>query len=251
MLQKPFVSILVLASACAVVGILTAAGFFRSMMGFPFVFALTCLLFGGLSIWRERGRRPVGVPTLVLLVGAGLAVGGGLVQQRAVRELQAKEQRAVSAELVDEPAPRLVGLEPLATDPRDLDRALAFESPATIVTFWATWCSPCWKEMEELQELWERHRAAGLVVLAVTSYDDHSDPAARAEDRSEAEAFMRRRDLGYPAGITDDGADYEAFRVRSIPRTVLIDGSGTVVGYAVGLAETRKLMGKAAAMVQE
>ena len=49
--------------------------------------------------------------------------------------------------------------------------------------------------------------------------------------------------------MTEQGANYQAYEVRSIPSTALVDENETIVGYAVGLDGARGLMAKAEAMV--
>ena len=40
-----------------------------------------------------------------------------------------------------------------------------------VILFWATWCAPCRQEIPFYQSLYERHRAAGLQVVAVAMDD--------------------------------------------------------------------------------
>ena len=247
MIAKHYRSSMLLATACAVVGVLAATGRFNSMLFFPLVFAGVCVVLGLISLWRDPG--PVPARAALVLSGAVIAVGGFLYNARAIEASMKEAQRAVLAEMGGRPAPRLVALEPLATDPAALAEASSFESGATIVAFWATWCSPCWAEMAELQALWEEHRSNGLTVLALTSYDHPDSEDGRRRDLAKAEKFLKERGFEYPAAITAEEENYRAFRVLSIPRTALIGGDGTLVGYAVGLDGARALMADAAALV--
>ena len=240
-----------LAAACTVVGVLAAFGKFNSMMNFPVVFALVCVLLGLVSLWRARAHGPVAVQLLVLLVGASVAVGGWEYQKRVIRQSQRDAQEAVFASLGGREAPRLVGLEPLNTETQALEAAASLSSKATIISFWATWCSPCWTEMAELEELYQELGPQGLTVLAITKYGKGDDEAGRRASRAKAEEFLRRRELHYPAAITDGREIYPAYQVRSIPSAVLIDENGKLVAYGVGLEGGRSVMAKAAALITE
>lgn len=238
-----------LALATAVVGGLAAFGVFSMMTGFPLVFGAVCLVMGFASLWRNRGTVRVLASTVLLLVGAAVPVAGYLQHFRVVRASEARVQAHLAAELVGTPAPALVGLEPLNTGLDALAEASSYESAATLVTFWATWCSPCYAEMEELEELYRRHRDDGLSVVAITRYDEPGDSEDRRADREGSARFARRRGLTYPVAITGEADVYRGFRVDNVPRTALVDNQGTIVGYAVGLAGARDLMRQAAARV--
>ena len=60
------------------------------------------------------------------------------------------------------------------TDPQDQIHSLAqYRGRVILINFWATWCPPCLAEMPTLEVAWQRYRAVGLVVLAITG--DHED----------------------------------------------------------------------------
>ena len=42
----------------------------------------------------------------------------------------------------------------------------------TIVDFWATWCEPCKKSFPKLQELYVKHKASGLEIVAISVDDE-------------------------------------------------------------------------------
>ena len=99
------------------------------------------------------------------------------------------------------------------------------------------------------------NRAGGGVLkrgkeTGVTDYDHPDTEEGRRADREKAEKFLSKRGFEYPAAITADGANYRAYRVRSIPSSALIDGEGNLVAYAVGLDSARDLMKKAESLVR-
>src|SRR5687767_3547847 len=68
---------------------------------------------------------------------------------------------------------------PLFTLPRlegDGQVALSsFAEKVVVLNFWASWCIPCKREASRFQEVWERHRRDGVVVLGVDTLDFDGD----------------------------------------------------------------------------
>jgi peroxiredoxin len=97
-----------------------------------------------------------------------------------------------------------------------------------MVNFWATWCSPCRQEMPQLNKLYERYRASGLVLLGVNV----------DEDPRHASDVATRLGLKFPVLLDTDKAVSRVYDLGSMPSTVLIDRDGQVRylhrGYVVG-----------------
>ncbi len=239
----------VLLVACGVVGLLAAMDVFSSMMGFPLIFGLVCLVLGLLSL-RLQPRLSLARRLVVILMGPALAVTGFFVHARSVEQRLTALQEEIGAELAGTDAPRLTQLQPLNVEPAALEQAASFTSPATIVTFWARWCSPCWTELPELDEFYRRHSANGLSVVALTKYDEPDDEAARRSELAKARDFVRDRGLTFPAAITTDAGIYRGFMVRSLPSAALIDDGGRIVAYGVGVEGSRELMRQAATLLK-
>lgn len=90
---------------------------------------------------------------------------------------------------------------------------------AVLLAFWATWCMPCNAEMPTLIKLHGEFKDKGLIVIGVSN--DTSLPGLKA--------FVARKGLPYPILHDADGKASKAYGAKSIPRTVLIDKTGTVV----------------------
>ena len=94
-----------------------------------------------------------------------------------------------------------------------------------LVNFWATWCPPCKVEMPLLQQMAERHDAAGLVVLGLSR--DLGPP-------EEVRAFLAERSITYPNAIVGSEAERAFGGVRGYPTSFLLDRSGRIRHKAMG-----------------
>jgi cytochrome c biogenesis protein CcmG, thiol:disulfide interchange protein DsbE len=93
-----------------------------------------------------------------------------------------------------------------------------------LVNFFATWCGPCRAEMPLLQQAWERHKAAGLTILAV----DVQEPPAQVTP------YLRDLALSFPAVLDRDGAIADRYQVGTLPTSYLVGRDGRIAGAKVG-----------------
>jgi len=120
-------------------------------------------------------------------------------------------------------------------------KALAdYRGKVVLVHFWATWCLACRHEMPQIEQLWQRYRDDGLVVLGVNV--DRGNLAG-------VRRFVRERDLNFPSVLDPGGAVRNRYEVRALPTTYLIDQDGKIIGRIIG--ERKWNTRQAAAMVDE
>lgn len=87
-----------------------------------------------------------------------------------------------------------------------------------IVNFWASWCEPCREEMPALETYYQKHRAEGLKVLAI-SMDE-------AADETKAREVMRS--FTFPAALVRNTSIKGYGRIWRIPLTFVIDRQGVL-----------------------
>lgn len=81
-----------------------------------------------------------------------------------------------------------------------------------LLSFWASWCTPCIEELPWLQRFYEAERDRGLAVLTV-NMQEPDDVALR---------FARANDLRMPIARYSGSLD-DALRVRSLPTLLVVD----------------------------
>jgi thiol-disulfide isomerase/thioredoxin len=100
-----------------------------------------------------------------------------------------------------------------------------------VVNFWATWCSPCLKEMPELSALDAMREHIEVIGLAY----EEIDPAAMR-------AFLTRHPVVYPIAILDvfdPPADFST--PRGLPMTYLIAPDGKVARQFLGPVTAKEI----------
>jgi peroxiredoxin len=141
---------------------------------------------------------------LITLLAAALAVACGGELSTAISE----EPRPL-------PAARLTSL---GGQPADL--ADATRGRAALVSFWATWCDACQKEIEALNRLSDRTKGRpDAIILGVAVGESPPDVAA----------FVRGRGLVYPQLVDPDYRLADALGQRRVPATLVIDKRGRIV----------------------
>lgn len=161
-----------------------------------------------------------------LVVSAVLAlVFAGLVVVLATRD--PASQRLVRSPLVGKPRPGLVGEQLLAAGEYD---AAADDDRWILVNFFATWCTPCKEEHDDLVRFAAAH-PEDVRVVSVVSQDD---PGA-------VRAFFRQRGGEWPVVADDDGAIAAAWGLVKLPESYLVAPGGQVVAKIVGGARSGDL----------
>jgi len=101
----------------------------------------------------------------------------------------------------------------------------------TIISFWATWCSPCKRELDAMVELYPVWKEKYQIELLAISTDN---PRQLAKVRPMVAA------QGWPYVILTDAsaALKNALNFQAIPHTIIVDKKGNIVyehtGYLPG-----------------
>jgi cytochrome c biogenesis protein CcmG/thiol:disulfide interchange protein DsbE len=115
-----------------------------------------------------------------------------------------------------------------------------------VISFWATWCAPCKKELNAIHELYEEWQAETGVTLVAVSIDDE-------KTKSQVPVYVNGKAWEFLV-LSDPNGDFKrAMGVNNVPHTFLIDKDGNIVyshnNYAPGdeeklYKEIKKLSGK-------
>lgn len=91
-----------------------------------------------------------------------------------------------------------------------------------IINFWATWCSPCKRELNNISEMYEDWQDETGVKLVAVSIDDTRNMAKVAP-------YVNGKAWEYDVYLDPNGDFKRALGVNNVPHTFLVDGSGQIV----------------------
>ncbi len=64
-----------------------------------------------------------------------------------------------------------------------------YEDKVVILSFWATWCTPCKAEMPHMHALYKELKDQGLVVLSISTDEARNEPQVKATARAGGYTF--------------------------------------------------------------
>jgi thiol-disulfide isomerase/thioredoxin len=110
----------------------------------------------------------------------------------------------------------------LRGDPADLRARISPEPRgATLLVFWGSWCMPCIHEVPEIKEVGRFYGKRGLRVVSV-ALSLHEDTLEKVAQAASAHG------IDYEILFDKDDAARQAFGIKSVPTSLLIDASGVV-----------------------
>ncbi|KAF0201852.1 MAG: alkyl hydroperoxide reductase/Thiol specific antioxidant/Mal [Bacteroidetes bacterium] len=129
------------------------------------------------------------------------------------------------------PAPEIV----LPNPEGSLYKLSSLKGNIVLIDFWASWCGPCRKDNPEVVKMYKRFNSKGFEILGV-SLDRDKDAWIKAIAKDSL-TWNQVSDLKY---WQSEAA--QAYGVKSIPHTVLLDRNGLVIARGLrGKALERKL----------
>lgn len=108
------------------------------------------------------------------------------------------------------------------------------EGKPVIVSFFATWCKPCMRELAAIEQVYDDWQDETGVELVAVSID-------KAQDADKVRSLVASHDWPYTVLLDANSELARAVGVQAVPHVLVLDGSGNVVyshsGYHDG-AET-------------
>ncbi len=109
--------------------------------------------------------------------------------------------------------------------------SLSNDGNPIVISFWATWCKPCIRELNAINDQyidWEEETGVKLIAISV---DD-------SRNSSRVKPFITSQGWEYEVYLDENQELKRALNVNNIPHTFLLDGKGNIVwqhnGYIPG-----------------
>ena len=96
------------------------------------------------------------------------------------------------------------------------------QGKVTVINFWASWCNTCPGEAPILNALWNDYQPKGVAMIGIAHLDNRGDSLG----------FISQYTMRYPAAPDDGNHASDAYHIRQVPETYVIDQHGQVA-YAV------------------
>ncbi len=100
------------------------------------------------------------------------------------------------------------------------------QGKVVLLNFWATWCSPCVREMPAFEKLYAEY-GEDVAILAVNCM----------ESVDIVKAFQEENEYTFPIACDEEGDIIMKYPSQGIPYTLVIDGEGVIQKIYVGAAD--------------
>lgn len=178
-------------------------------------------------------------------VGKRVAVTGAVQTKKETSILRVDTLEVLAPSLAEREAASVVGRE-LDINLKDLsgvEQSLSsLKGRIVILNFWATYCTPCRKEMPDLAAIQNEYAALGVQVVGAS--------ADEMDDRPKVLQFIKETRINFPVWMGATTADMMRFGLGSaLPGTVIIGKDGRVAKVISGVVNQADLKKQIEAML--
>ena len=99
-----------------------------------------------------------------------------------------------------------------------------------VISFWATWCKPCKKELNNIADVYEEWQNETGVKLIAISIDD-------TRSMTKVAPYVNSSDWDYEVYLDPNGDLKRAMGVSTVPHTFLLNGKNEIVWQHRGYVE--------------
>lgn len=99
-----------------------------------------------------------------------------------------------------------------------------YKGHGVFLNFWGTWCAPCKKEMPAMGRQYEVYKNQGVQILAVNI----------SESDLKVRSFADQYGMVFPTLIDKTKSVMQAYNVKPLPTTLLIDSEGKIAKIITG-----------------
>jgi peroxiredoxin len=106
-----------------------------------------------------------------------------------------------------------------------------FSDQVVLISFWATWCTPCQAEMPHLQRFYDTYKDKGFTVLSINTDD--------ARSSSQVKPMVKSKGLTFPVLLDRETSVVALYNpAKTLPFGVLLASDGSIAqvfqGYTPG-----------------
>lgn len=108
------------------------------------------------------------------------------------------------------------------------------EGKPIIISFWATWCKPCIKELTAIADVYEEWQKETGVKLYAVSIDD-------SRSSGQVKTLVNGKGWNYEVLLDMNSEFKRAMNVNAVPHTFVVNGKGEIVWQHTSFSEGAEL----------
>ena len=119
-----------------------------------------------------------------------------------------------------------------------------------VLSFFATWCKPCMKELPHLQNLYEKYQEEQIKFFLI-DITEATRTVKGLEDSPKAGPFLEKKGLTMPILYDSRGVAKKRYGAKTLPRLYVVDKYRTIRLAKKGFDEDEDFEGELSAVIDE
>ena len=108
--------------------------------------------------------------------------------------------------------------------------SISNDGKPVIISFWATWCKPCLRELKAIHEVYPDWQDETGVKMIIVSID-------QAQDANKVKPLVDGFGWEYEVLLDPNGDFKRAMNVQNVPHVFVLDGKGKIVNNHAGYVD--------------